>query len=76
MPLRLHVYLSPSDELTELRREVDELRSKHQRSVDDLRQAEFRYACEVTINNRILDFCRQNGIALPKDLTERPYWRD
>ena len=76
MPLRLHVYLSPSDELTQLRREADELRSKLQRHTDELRQAEFRYGCEVTINNRILDFCKQNGIVLPKDLLDRPYWRD
>lgn len=76
MPLRLHVYLSPSDELTKLRREIDELKSEVQKYKDSERIAVFRYGMEVTINTRILDYCRDNGIKLPRELLIRPQWGD
>jgi len=76
MPLRFHLIVTPSDEVTSLRREVDELRQELQRERDKYRMVEYRYGCEVRMIGQILDYCREQGYILPPRLLQRPYGVD
>lgn len=71
--LRFHVTVTPSDEVLGLRRELDELRSELQKLRDEFHRVEYRYGCEVRINQQILDYCRQQGIKLPDRFFGRSY---
>lgn len=70
---RLHVILTPSEEVLSLRREVQELRESIDQLRQDIHRLEYRYGCEVSMNSQILDWCKQNGIELPKRFYDRPY---
>lgn len=69
--MTFHVIYTPSEELTALRREVEELQLQLAQSKAQARQVDFRYAQEVTINNRLLDFCRAEGVPVPRILFDR-----
>ena len=65
--------VTPSDEVMSLRRELDELRVELKKLRDDFHRVEYRFGCEVRINEQILDYCRQQGYQLPARFFERPY---
>ena len=72
-PLRLHITLSPSEELLALRRENEDLRQELDRLRSDFKRNEYRFACESILNNKLIDLCRESGIEVPKTFFNRPY---
>lgn len=59
---RLHVFLTPSDEVNQLRNQISELNSKlleMKRKFDSL---EYSYRCESLVNMELVDLCWEHGI--------------
>lgn len=72
-PFKLDVTLTTSDEVLALRQQASELASQVQELRAQLNRAEYLYRCETVINTRLVDLCRSQGVAVPKQLYERPY---
>ena len=64
----LKIMVTPSEQVEALRAEVRDL----QKQLQDLRTAynrcEYLYRCECIINNRLHDFCREQGVRVPNHL--------
>lgn len=67
-PLELKVSLEPSERVQQLEKQVaalqvelDELRKQHNRT-------EYLYSCEVVVNDRLVDWCRSQGLNPPKHM--------
>lgn len=72
-PLRLEIVLTTSDEVLALRQQVRELTSQVEELRQQLNRAEYLYRCEVVINGKLTDHCREYRIPVPKALFDRPY---
>lgn len=70
-PITVNVNLSPTDELVELRQQVAALEAQLACKDTELNRAEYLFRCESIINTRITDYCRENGIKLPKHLLKQ-----
>lgn len=73
VPLKLEVVLTSSDEVLALRQQVRDLTSQLQQMQQRVNRAEYAYGWECTLNDRLLDFCRVNGLKVPHSLLERPF---
>lgn len=70
-PLKLQLTVSPSDELSRLRAEVDQLRSQLGKSEEQLRKVEFLLGCETRVNGELNDLLREHGIQYRQVLRDR-----
>ena len=61
-PLEIHVRVSPDDEVLALRAKVAELEAQGAEYKARADRAEFRYRCEVLINQELQDLCRAHGV--------------
>lgn len=65
-PIQLSVSLTDSSEVAALQEQVEALKAEvsRERAVRD--RAELLYSNECTLNNRLIDFCRENGLVVPQ----------
>ena len=63
--LRFHVIFTPSDEVLNLRRELEELKADHKRVQDELHRIEFRFCAQVNLQMQLGDWARENGVQIP-----------
>lgn len=73
IPLKLDVRLTASDEVQDLRRQLSELASQVQQLKDQVNRLEYLYRCETIINLQLTDYCRAQGVKVPRHLLQRPY---
>lgn len=67
-PIRLEVALCDADEVKEYKQRVEELEALVEALRADYNRVEFKYRCECTINYRLHDFCREQGVQVPNSL--------
>lgn len=60
--IKFHVIFTPSEEVTALRREVEDLKAQLVDLQAQLHRAELRYAAESLINGELQDLLREHGI--------------
>lgn len=72
-PFPVHVRISPDDEVLSLRQRVQELTDGLESLKRDYHRVEYLYRCETTLNLRLIDMCRANGIKLPRSFFKRPF---
>lgn len=65
-PITLHIVLTPSDEVTELRAKISDLEIKNLELTQQLKRAESNLIWEYQVNQKIVDYCKDNGLTLPK----------
>lgn len=66
-PLCVSVALSPSEEVQALRARVSALETENKR-------LSFAYSCSSALVGKFRDFCRDNGVSLPRDLAISTPW--
>lgn len=71
-PLELSVRLTMSDEVIQLRQQVETLQGELIKLKESNKHTEYLYRCETVINLRLTDICRENDIMLPPSFFERP----
>jgi len=71
-PIEVNVHLTSSDEVLALRERVNSLEKELSVVKDAANRTEFLYRCEVLINERLVDLCKDNEIRIPKSLYHRP----
>lgn len=64
--LSVNIILTDSKEVIALRDEVQQLREDYQRLLEDYNRTEFRFRCESIISQRLLDYCREQDVVVPK----------
>lgn len=67
-PLNVAVTVTPSDQVTVLRRRVAELQAQVAGLQDDFNRAQYRYMCEVQLNWQLQDLLRSAGVSFPRRL--------
>lgn len=65
-PITLHVVLTPSDEVTSLRDKISTLEVENLRLTKELKRCENNLMFEYQVNQKIVDYCREHGLTLPK----------
>ena len=71
--IHLVVDLREDRTVTKLREQLAELQDKNEELIQRCNKAEFRLRCEYAVNDQIMDFCREQGIEVPKRLLNRPW---
>lgn len=66
--LRVNIMLADSEEVIALKDEIRKLRLDYQRLQEDFNRTEYRYRCESIISQRLLDFCREQRVAVPREM--------
>lgn len=64
--LSVNIMLTDSKEVIALRNEVQQLRDDYERLLEAYNRTEYRFRCESIISQRLLDFCREQHVAVPK----------
>lgn len=67
-PIRLDVCLSDPDEIARLKEQISTLELYLRLCQEKCDRVENLYAHESAVNNRLLDFIRDNGLTVPKSL--------
>ncbi len=67
-PLNLNVSLTPSERVQALEKQVAALTNDLATLQRDYNRVEYLYFCESKINQRIQDYCAENGFRLPRAL--------
>lgn len=67
-PLSLSVSLSDANEVSELRARVAALQDALDAKDAAFRRAEFTARCNSIVCLRVVDWCRENGIIIPRSL--------
>lgn len=67
-PLNLNVSLTPSERVQALEKQVAALTNDLATLQRDYNRVEYLYFCESKINQRIQDYCAENGFRLPRSL--------
>lgn len=70
--LRLHVVLTASDEVQQLRARVAALEAEVQLLRSERDRIEFLYRCETLINLQFQDLCREHKVRIPPRFFKRP----
>lgn len=68
VPLNLNVSLTPSERVQELEKQVAALTNDLATLQRDYNRVEYLFFCESKINQRIQDYCAENGFRLPRSL--------
>lgn len=68
MPFRIHVVVTPADEVVQLRQDLEAAQLRLAQVEATLRQTEYKLGCEITINTRLCDFCKEQGVVVPRAL--------
>lgn len=68
--LNLHVSVTPSDEVVELRNQVLDLHRQLDALDARYRRVEYRYGCEVKVNEQICDIAKRCGVDIPSRLRQ------
>lgn len=72
-PLEIHVRISPDDEVQALRARVAALEKSAAELEERANRAEYRYRCEVLVNQELQDLCRAHGVSFREALKSRPW---
>lgn len=67
-PLKLSVSVSDAEEVVALKSEIYDLRQQLSSLDASLKRAEFTARCNSIICMRVVDWCRENRIAVPRSL--------
>ena len=67
-PVNLNVSLTPSERVQELEKQVAALTNDLATLQRDYNRVEYLFFCESKINQRIQDYCADNGFRLPRSL--------
>lgn len=70
--LKLSVSVRDDEEVKALRDKVAELEALTEGLRAEYNRLEFQFRCETLINAQITDFCRVEGVKLPRRLFKRP----
>lgn len=70
--MRLHVLLTPSDEVQALRARIAALEGELKQLREQYNRTEFLYRCETLINLQLQDLCREQQVKVPRRLFQRP----
>lgn len=65
-PIEIHVVLTPSDEVKQLRAKIETLEHENLSLTQQLRKAENNLIFEYQVNQNIVDYCKEHGLTLPK----------
>ena len=65
-PIQLSVSLTDSAEVAALNEQLEALQSELERERSVRNRAELLFANECTLNNRLIDLCRENGVVVPQ----------
>lgn len=65
-PPKLEIVLTPSDEVLQLRQQVEDLQDRLAALKERCNRIEYLYNCEVIINLQITDYCRDQGWKIPR----------
>lgn len=76
VPLSLDVRVTPSDEVQQLRQQVEDLRQNLADLQAKYNRTEYLYRCETLINLQLHDLCKDHGIKVPHRLYARPVETD
>ncbi len=63
-PPELVVRVLPGDELVALREQLADMKKRLETLQAEYNKTEYRFRCETVINNRLIDFCRENGLRI------------
>lgn len=63
---KFEVVVTPSDEVLQLRQQVEELEDKLASLKERCNRIEYLYNCECIINLQITDYCRDRGWKIPR----------
>ena len=66
--LKVSVVLTPSEDVIALQERVRALEAQISTYKERAVRAEHLYASECIISSRLLDFCRDSGVSVPKSL--------
>ena len=74
--LRIFVELEESKKVQGYESEIKKLLQDLEQLKSQFNHVEYLYRCEVLINLQLMDFCRQQGITIPRKLMLRPREED
>ncbi len=57
--------LTAADEVIAMREQIRSLEAEIERLRGLSNRAEYLFACESSLNNQLIDFCRDNGVKVP-----------
>lgn len=69
----LSISLKEDEEVKRLREENEQLLSRINQLQQQINRTEYLFRCESTLNNNLVDLCRQHGIKIDKAFFNRPY---
>jgi len=64
----VNVSLCDAKEVVELKQQLNDLRQENETLLRRVNAAEFQARCDSVICMRVIDFCRDNGIKIPRKL--------
>ena len=67
-PLNVAVTVTPSDQVTLLRKRIVELQTQLAELEAEFNRAQYRYMCEVQLNLQLQDIMRRAGVSFPRRL--------
>lgn len=65
-PPKIEIIVTNSDEVKELREKLDALGKDYLQLQQEYKRTEWKYACECNLRMQITDWCREQGISIPK----------
>lgn len=68
LPINLSVSVSDANEVTALKARVAELEKENDALLVRTNRAEFSHRCDAIICMRVVDWCREQGIRIPREL--------
>lgn len=68
LPINLAVSVSDADEVVSLRARIRELEKENETLIARANRAEFSRRCDAIVCMRVVDWCRENGIVIPRSL--------
>lgn len=68
IPLKVSVVVTPSDEVHALRADLAEVRRDRDELKKTLQRCEFLLECNHHVHAQLMDHCRANGLAIPRNV--------
>lgn len=69
----LSISIKEDEEVQRLKAENEQLLSRIHQLQQQVNRTEYLFRCESTLNNNLVDLCRQHGIKIDKAFFNRPY---
>ena len=66
IPINVHV--TPSEQVQELLSRIAELEEELRSTKEILHRSEFKRGCEMRVRENIIDYCKDHGLKLPREL--------